>query len=105
MTLRTLELEFQRQDGSVVPIEATASYLRDGDGWPVGILGTVHDISERRKAEEALRESEKRYRLLADNVTDVICVLDKGLRVTYLSPSVTHLLGYTVEQSLGQQWN
>ena len=105
VTLRTLELEFQRQDGSVVPIEATASYLRDEDGRPVGILGTVHDISERRKAEEALRESEKRYRLLADNVTDVICVLDKGLRVTYLSPSVTHLLGYTVEQSLGQQWN
>ena len=49
-------------------------------------------------------ESEKRYRLLADNITDVICTLDKNLRVTYLSPSVTHLLGYTVEQSLGQHW-
>ncbi len=105
VTSRTLELEFLRQDGSVVPIEATASYLRDDEGRPVGILGTVHDISERRKAEEALRESEKRYRLLADNVTDVICVLDKSLRVTYLSPSVTHLLGYTVEQSLGQPWD
>ncbi len=50
-------------------------------------------------------ETEKRYRLLADNVTDVICTLDKNLVVTYLSPSVTHLLGYTVEQSLGQHWN
>ncbi len=105
VTSRTMELEFQRRDGSVVPIEATASYLRNARGKPVGILGTVRDISERRKAEEALRESEKRYRLLADNVTDVICLLDKSLRVTYLSPSVTHLLGYSVEQSLGQQWN
>jgi PAS domain S-box-containing protein len=50
-------------------------------------------------------ESEKRYRLLADNVTDVICTLDKNLRVTYLSPSVTHLLGYPVELALGQHWN
>jgi|GEM_PF-162622 len=49
-------------------------------------------------------ETEKRYRLLADNITDVICTLDKNLVVTYLSPSVTHLLGYTVEQSLGQHW-
>ncbi len=105
VTSRTMELEFLAGDGSTKPIEATASYLRDGEGKPVGILGTVHDISERRKAEEAMRESEKRYRLLADNVTDVICVLDKSLRVTYLSPSVTHLLGYTVEQSLGQQWD
>jgi two-component system invasion response regulator UvrY len=48
--------------------------------------------------------TEKRYRLLADNITDVICTLDKDLRVTYLSPSVTHLLGYTVEQSLGQRF-
>ncbi|HWR70337.1 MAG TPA: PAS domain S-box protein, partial [Dehalococcoidia bacterium] len=48
--------------------------------------------------------TERRYRLLADNITDVICTLDKDLRVTYLSPSVTHLLGYTVEQSLGQRF-
>lgn len=105
VTSRSAEMEFLRRDGSVVPIEATAGYLRDEDGRPVGILGTVHEITGRRKAEEALRESEKRYRLLADNVTDVICVLDKGLRVTYLSPSVTHLLGYTVEESLGRQWD
>ena len=50
-------------------------------------------------------ESEKRHRLLADNVTDVICTLDKNLVVTYLSPSVTHLLGYPVELALGQHWN
>src|SRR5512137_852312 len=50
-------------------------------------------------------ESEKLYRLLADNTTDLICTLDKNLRVTYLSPSVTHLLGYPVEQALGQNWN
>jgi two-component system invasion response regulator UvrY len=104
VTSRSLELELILNDGSTKLAEATASYLRDVDGTPIGIVGTLHDITERSKAEEARRESEKRYQLLADNITDVICTLDKDLVVTYLSPSVNHLLGYTVEQSLGQHW-
>lgn len=53
---------------------------------------------------QRLSETEKRYRLLAENVVDVICALDLDMRVTYVSPSVTHLLGYLVEDALGQQW-
>lgn len=49
-------------------------------------------------------ETEKKYLLLAENVADVICTLDLDMRVTYVSPSVTHLLGYSAEQALGQQW-
>lgn len=45
------------------------------------------------------------YRLVAENVADIICVLDLNLRVIYLSPSVTHLLGYSVEEALGQYWD
>jgi diguanylate cyclase (GGDEF)-like protein/PAS domain S-box-containing protein len=47
-------------------------------------------------------ESESRYRLLADNVTDVIWTTDMDLRVTYVSPSVTRLRGYAVQEVLGQ---
>ena len=61
--------------------------------------------SQPRGEDHSESESEKLYRLLADNTTDLICTLDKNLRVTYLSPSVTHLLGYPVEQALGQHWN
>jgi two-component system invasion response regulator UvrY len=49
-------------------------------------------------------ETEKRYRLLAENVADVICALDLEMRVTYVSPSVTHVLGYSVDEGLGQYW-
>lgn len=45
------------------------------------------------------------YRLVAENVADIICVLDLNLRVIYLSPSVAHLLGYSVEEALGQYWD
>ncbi|MDH7499401.1 MAG: PAS domain S-box protein [candidate division NC10 bacterium] len=65
---------------------------------PVGLRGIVIDIADRRAAEEALRESERRYRILADHVVDVIFTLGLDLRFTYISPSVLRLAGYTPEE-------
>ena len=96
---RTVELELNRKDGSIVPVEGNFSFIRGPDGRPVGILAIARDITERKRAEEALRESERHYRLLADNVTDIIFTVDMNLRYTYVSPSVTRLSGYSVEEA------
>jgi len=97
---RTLELEMKRKDGSTVWAEVKVTFLRDPDGQPVEILGMIRDVTERKRAEKASQESERRYRLLAENVTDVIWVVDTNLRPTYLSPSITRLLGYSVEEAM-----
>ncbi|MGD0235948.1 MAG: PAS domain-containing protein [Syntrophorhabdales bacterium] len=58
--------------------------------------------AEPGKVEESLQRTEDRYRLLAENVSDVIFTLDLNLRHTYCSPSVERLRGYTVEEVMAQ---
>jgi len=58
------------------------------------------DVTDQRAAEEAMELTETRYRLLADNVSDVIWTADARLRLTYVSPSVHRVLGYPVREAL-----
>ena len=59
------------------------------------------DVTEKMKGEEQLRESERRHRLLADNVSDIIWTMNMDLQYTYLSPSVFRMRGFTVEEAMG----
>lgn len=87
-----------RKDGEIGWLEISG-VLIDWEGKPAS-LNFVSDITERKRAEEALKESESRYRLLAENASDVICALDLDLRFTYVSPSITRMLGYTVDEAM-----
>jgi two-component system sensor histidine kinase/response regulator len=64
--------------------------------------GLTQEIEVRKHTEELLKKSEERYKLLAENVTDVIWTIDVNQHITYVSPSITDLLGYGVDESLGQ---
>ncbi|NCC16286.1 MAG: diguanylate cyclase [Clostridia bacterium] len=66
------------------------------------ILSVIKDITEMKKLEQNLKESEERHRLLADNASDVIWTMDLNRKFTYISPSVEKLRGYTVEEVFAQ---
>ncbi len=84
-------------DGRDIPVETSPSFV-EINGTPC-VLGIFRDVSEQRKARDALMESERKYRLLADNVEDVIWTLNADLnRYTYMSPSIERLSGFTVEE-------
>ena len=72
------------------------------DGSFMSINGIVYDMTKRNREKKALEDSEKRYRLLAESMFDVIWIADLALNFKYVSPSVTRLIGYRPEEVIAQ---
>jgi len=98
--VRTMELEIYKKGGGTIWIEITATFNRDREGNPFEILLAARDISARKKIEDALRESEQRYRMIVENMHEIIWTTDLNLRNTYMSLSCFPLTGYTPEELL-----
>ncbi|SPD72735.1 hypothetical protein PITCH_A1510024 [uncultured Desulfobacterium sp.] len=95
-------VRMNRKDGEQVVVEVRGTPVYDKDGSLAGYFGCDKDITEKYLGQKALRESEKKYRFLAENVSDVIWTLDMDLKTTYVSPSIQRLKGYTVDETMNQ---
>jgi two-component system cell cycle sensor histidine kinase/response regulator CckA len=97
--IRDLRIDYTDKTGRLTPIEINATVIETSTGAQIVTL--CRDITERRRAEEALKESENKYRLLADNSADVIFVCDLDLNFQYVSPSIGKLRGFAPEEIIG----
>ncbi|MCX5839080.1 MAG: PAS domain S-box protein [Deltaproteobacteria bacterium] len=84
-------------------IDARIVPVRDKSGAITAVLGISHDITERKEAEKALRDSESKYQFLAESMADVVFTLDINLVTTYVSPSMEKMLGFTPEERMAQK--
>ncbi|HSK11264.1 MAG TPA: PAS domain S-box protein [Vicinamibacterales bacterium] len=95
----TLEKRYLRADGSSVSVLVTRSLQRDESGRPAFAISIVQDITDRKRAEEALRKSEAfAQRVLASSLSGLYIFDLSGLAITYISPQYTRLTGYTLDQ-------
>jgi PAS domain S-box-containing protein len=92
------ELNFRKKDGSIFPGEVSSVVYKDADGQLFTSM-VIRDATERNKMEEAIRESEELYRLLAEHSTDLI-TLFKNNRIVYVSPAIETILGYSPDEFL-----
>ncbi|HLY27064.1 MAG TPA: PAS domain S-box protein, partial [Aggregatilineales bacterium] len=96
------EIRRPRKDGTELDILVSTTVLKDEHGIPYGVISVHHDITERKAQERQLQASETRYRLLAENIRDVVMRLNTASQYVYVSPSVRNVLGYEPEDLLGQ---
>jgi PAS domain S-box-containing protein len=91
-----------RKDGSFVVARLSVTALRDDDGVAVGVLAQVEDITERLRAEEALRKSESNFRRLFDQASDGILINDVDGRYTDVNAAGCQMLGFAREEIIGK---
>ena len=97
-----IEFRVVRPSGEVRDIEAHAEVTRAADGSPLHVIGVNRDVTDRRRMENDLRQSEEKFRRLIENSSDVIAVVNGGGVIQYQSPSTLRVLGYQPEEVLGQ---
>ncbi len=92
-----LELEIMHPDGEIRQLEGRGTPIRGADGAIVGINGTLQDISERSRLIRELQENEERFRLLIENASDIITIVNAQGIIRFSGPSVVRVLGYRPE--------
>ncbi len=95
---RSLQIEVYSKLGDNVWLEVSATFNRDANGKATEILAVGRNITQRRNMEKALAESEQRFRMIIENMKEVVWTTDLNLRFTYMSPSCFLLTGYTPDE-------
>jgi len=102
---KLFEIEAVCRDGSLVPLEGWARFVRDTVGNPVEFQGIYRDITERKRATEALQASEARYRGLFENSNDAMTTVTLDGIFTSVNRAFEALLGRSREQLIGHHYS
>lgn len=98
------ELNNVRKNGEIFPIYLRIKRILNDRGKPIGLISLALDITERKRAEEALRKSEEQFRLISENASDLIAMLNLEGKFLYASPSFQTQLGLDSEELLGTKF-
>jgi PAS domain S-box-containing protein len=99
-TSRGLERTYQRKDGTTFPVLVGDRLITNGEGQIIGIRTTIQDISERKLAEQAMRESEEKYRTLFEGSKEPIFIITKEGKFVDLNGATVELFGYDKKENL-----
>ena len=99
-----LETVRHREDGGEVHVAFTYSPIRDSEGTVVGLSAIGQDVTERKRAETAIRESEAKFRAFVETTEEWVWASTADNVHTYSNPAVERILGITPEELVGRNW-
>ena len=99
--VKGLDFEVIRKDGTKAFTELSVSLVRDLEGKPIGFRGIARDITERKRADEALQRSEERYRTILENIQDGYFEVDLAGNLTFVNDAECRNLGYPRDELIG----
>jgi PAS domain S-box-containing protein len=99
--IKALEMEVIKKDGTRGFSELSVSLIRDAQGKPIGFRGISHDVTERKKMEEALRQNEEKYRTILNSIQEGYFEFDLAGKITFINDTLWKRLGYSKEELLG----
>jgi PAS domain S-box-containing protein len=94
-----------REDGARVHVSFTYSPIRNSSGKVVGVSAIGQDVTERKRAEQAIRDSESKFRAFVETTDEWVWAMDVDTMHTYSNPAVTRILGYEPEEVVGMAWS
>lgn len=97
------DIHLKTKTGKIIEVTDSVYVKRNSIGKVLYYDGVLEDITAKKKAENALRESEEKYRFIAENVNDFIWTIDKNFNLTFVSPSIKNILGFTSEEVIQSQ--
>ena len=97
-----LDKRYLHRDGHPVWVHLTVSIVRHDDGTARYFIAQIQDITERRRVEQALRDSEARYRRIVELAHEGIWTIDADARTTFVNARMAEMFGYSAEEMLGR---
>jgi PAS domain S-box-containing protein len=92
----------RRSDGRLIDVSLSVSPVRDAEGRPIGASKIARDITERKRAEQSLKESRARFEGIIESAMDAIITIDEAQRVILFNTAAERMFGYSAADALGQ---
>jgi PAS domain S-box-containing protein len=102
--VKDFEVKLKRKDGTPIDVLITANVRKDDSGNLFGYEGIIKDISDRKRMEQELKNSEERFKQVAENAGEFIWEVNASSFYTYASPAVKKILGYEPEEVVGKRF-
>jgi diguanylate cyclase (GGDEF)-like protein/PAS domain S-box-containing protein len=100
--IRGFEFTLRRRDGRVITVLENARVVRDDDGEPVGLEGTLSDVTERKRAELAVHAEKERAQVTLQSIGDAVITTDADGTIDYVNPIAEQLTGWSLEEARGK---